>query len=98
MVQPGKRRGCTSTDGSCARLDDRRRFELIRDDEDGARCRRVARGRRPRLAPRRLEEVIDRGSGSVRWMGMAARGYGQQRCCQNGEGGRLRTSRVEISW
>jgi hypothetical protein len=65
-----------SRDGGCARLDDRRRCELVRDDEDGAQRQRVARGRRPRLALRRLEEVVSRGDGSVRRMGMAAWGCG----------------------
>jgi hypothetical protein len=65
-----------SRDGGCAWLDNRRRFELVRDDEDGAQHRRVAQGRRPRLAPWWLEEVISQGGGSVRQMGMAAWGYG----------------------
>jgi hypothetical protein len=75
-----------SRDGGCAWLDDRRRFKLVRDDEDGARRQRVARGRRTRLAPSRLKEVVGRGGGSVRWMGMAARCSEQQCCCRNGEG------------
>jgi hypothetical protein len=77
-----------SRDGGCAQLDDRRRFELVQDDEDGARRRRVAQGRRPRLAPRRLEEVIGQGGGLVRRMGMAARGCGAV----------LRTASVLSEW
>jgi hypothetical protein len=75
-------------DGGCACLDDRRRCELVRDDEDGARRRRVARGRRPCLALRRLEEVVSQGGGSVRRMGMVARGCGAM----------LRTAAVLSEW
>jgi hypothetical protein len=40
-----------------------------------------------------------RGPGGWGWQrGAAARGSGQQRRCRNGEGGRLRTPRVEIRW